>query len=73
MNTEPEKVSIPRFLNIFKRFSAADKMKIADEIDRETFEARWIALDAELPDIAIPEDEIMNEIRAVRYAEKEDR
>lgn len=73
MNIETEKISVPRFLNIFKKFSASDKIKIADQIDRETFEARWKVLDAELPDVEMSDDEIMDEIRAVRYAKKEKR
>lgn len=73
MNIETEKISVPRFLNIFKKFSASDKIKIADQIDRETFEARWKVLDAELPNVQMSDDEIMDEIRAVRYAKKEKR
>ncbi|MBX3296451.1 MAG: hypothetical protein KF762_12155 [Acidobacteria bacterium] len=73
MNTETEKISVPRFMNIFKKFSASDKIKIADQINRETFEARWKLLDAELPDVELSEQEIMDEVRAVRYAEKDKR
>ncbi len=73
MNIETEKISVPRFLTMFKEFSASDKIKIADQIDRETFEARWKVLDAELPDVQMSDDEIMDEIRAVRYAKKEKR
>jgi hypothetical protein len=70
MSTETEKISVPRFLSIFKRFSASDKIKIADQIDRETFEVRWKTLDAELPDVELSDEEIMDEVRSVRYAEK---
>jgi hypothetical protein len=73
MNIETEKISVPRFLTMFKKFSASDKIKIADQIDRETFEARWKLLDAELPDVQMSDDEIMDEVRAVRYAKKEKR
>ncbi len=73
MNIETEKISVPRFLTMFRKFSASDKIKIADQIDRETFEARWKVLDAELPDVEMSDDEIMDEIRAVRYARKEKR
>ncbi|HCA57880.1 MAG TPA: hypothetical protein DEP46_07865 [Blastocatellia bacterium] len=73
MNTDTEKISVPRFMNIFKKFSASDKIKIADQINRETFEARWKLLDAELPDVELSEQEIMDEVRAVRYAEKDKR
>ncbi len=73
MNIETEKITVPRFLTIFKKFSASDKIKIADEIDRETFEARWKVLDAELPDVEMSDEEIMDEVRAVRYGKKEKR
>jgi hypothetical protein len=73
MGTETEKISVPRFLNIFKKFSASDKLKIADQIDRETFEVRWKQLDAELPDIPMSDQEIVDEVRALRYARKENR
>lgn len=70
MNIETEKISVPRFLTIFKNFSPSEKIKIADQIDRETFASRWDLLDAELPDADISEDEIMDEVRTVRYAGK---
>jgi len=73
VSIETENISIPKFLKLFRRFSASDKIKIAHQIDRETFDARWTALDTELPDAALLESEIMNEVRAVRYAKKEDR
>jgi hypothetical protein len=73
VSIETENISVPKFLKLFRRFSASDKIKIADQIDRETFDARWTALDTELPDVALLESEIMNEVRAVRYAKKEDR
>ncbi len=66
MNIETEKVSVPRFLTMFKKFSASDQIKIAEQIDRETFEARWQALDAELPDVPMSDEEVMDEVRAVR-------
>ncbi|MGH9948182.1 MAG: hypothetical protein ACRD6X_13425 [Pyrinomonadaceae bacterium] len=73
MNIETEKITVPRFLTLFKRFSASQKIKIAEQIDRETFKDRWKSLDAELPDIQISDEEIMAEIRAVRYGERKAR
>ena len=73
MNTETEKITIPRFLNIFRKFSPSEKRKIAEEIDKETFEDRWKAMDANLPDVEMSDDEIMNEVRAVRYGGKKAR
>src|SRR5258708_26335733 len=67
MTTETEKISVPTFLSMFKKFSASDKVKIAEQIDRETFEVRWKRLDAELPDVVMSDNEIMEEVRAVRY------
>jgi len=68
-----EEISVPRFLSIFKRFSTADKIRIADQIDRETLEARWKALDEDLPDVVVSDEEIMAEVRAERHARKKDR
>lgn len=73
MNTETEKISVPRFLTIFKKFSPSEKIRIAEQIDQETFAERWEFLNAELPDAEISDEEIMDEVRAVRYGEKKDR
>lgn len=73
MNIEAEKITVPRFLSIFRRFSPSEKRKIAEQIDKETFEDRWQAMDAELPDVEMSDEEIMDEVRAVRYGEKKNR
>lgn len=67
MNTEAEKISVPRFLTLFRKFSSSEKVKIAEQIDQETFAERWTFLDSDLPDIEISEEDIMDEVRAVRY------
>lgn len=66
MKTESEKITVPRFLNMFEKFSPSEKLKIAEQINQKNFAERWNALDAELPDIEMSEEEIMNEVRSVR-------
>lgn len=68
MNITTEQLSVPKFLQLFENFSDEDKIKIADLIDRETFESRWKSLDSELPDVDMSDEEIMTELRAERYA-----
>jgi len=67
MGVEAEKITVPRFLNMFRRFTPSEKIEIAEQIDRQTFNDRWNLLDAELPDSEMSDEEIMNEVRAVRY------
>ncbi len=67
MGVETEKITVPRFLTMFRRFTPSEKIKIAEQIDRQTFADRWSLLDAELPDSEMSDTEIMDEIRAVRY------
>ena len=73
MELESKKISVPRFLTIFKRFSPSEKIKIAEQIDQQTFADRWTLLDAELPDVEMSDDDIMAEVRAVRCGEKANR
>jgi len=53
-------------LQLFNQFSKEDQLKIADTILQQAFEEQWQALDAELPDVEISEEEIMAEVIAVR-------
>ncbi len=69
MNINTEQLSVPKFLQLFEEFSVEEKIKIADQIDRETFESHWKALDYDLPDVEMSDEEIMAELRAVRYAD----
>ncbi len=71
MIVESEKITVPRFLTMFEKFSPSEKIRIAEQIDREMFTKRWELLDAELPDFEVSEKEIMSEIRAVRYGRKD--
>jgi hypothetical protein len=73
MEVKTEKITVPRFLTIFKKFSPSEKIKIAEQIDQQTFADRWALLDAELPDSGLSEDKIMTEVRAVRYGKKANR
>ena len=70
MKTETEKITVPRFINIFKKFSPSEKIRIAEQIDQQTFAERWKLLDMELPDLEMSDEEIMSEVRAVRYGKK---
>lgn len=70
MKTESEKITVPRFLTMFEEFSPSEKLKIAEKINQKTFAERWNVLDAELPDAEVSDEEIMNEVRAVRYGKK---
>ena len=64
---EATKISIPRFMQFFQRFSQTERLKIVEKINQQTFEERWQLLDEELPDVGLSENEIMDEVRAVRY------
>lgn len=67
-----KKIGIKEFLLLFNQFSKEEQIKIAEKIARQTFADRWTLLDEELPDTDdISEEEIMAEIKAVRYGQKE--
>jgi len=46
--------------------SKADQLKIAEQINEQTFKQRWRLTDKQLPDISISEEEITDEVRAIR-------
>ena len=72
MNAElinPQDMTIAKFLALFNRFTRAEQVQIARMIWKETFAEQWQLLDAELPDVEMPEEEILRELRAVRYGE----
>jgi hypothetical protein len=67
-----KKIGIKEFLLLFNQFSKEEQIKIAEKIALQTFADRWTLLDNELPDTdELSEDEIMAEIKAVRYGQKE--
>ncbi len=60
-------LTIAQFLTLFSRFSRAEQEQIARAIWKKTFASQWQLLDKELPDADISEEEILEELRAVRY------
>jgi hypothetical protein len=65
--TRMRKYSSDEFMGIFKSFKINKRLKIAREINRMLFSREWKKLDADLPDTKISDDEIMKEVKAVRY------
>ncbi len=67
-----KKLGIKKFLLLFNEFSKEEQIKIAEKIALQTFADRWALLDEELPDTEdITEEEIMAEVKSVRYGKKE--
>jgi hypothetical protein len=67
-----KKIGIKEFLLLFNQFSKEEQIKIAEKIALQTFADRWILVDKEMPDTdELTEEEVMAEIKAVRYGQKE--
>lgn len=67
-----KKIGIKEFLLLFNQFSKEEQIKIAEKIALQTFADRWVLLDEELPDTdELSQEDIMAEIKAVRYGQKE--
>jgi hypothetical protein len=67
-----KKIGIKEFLLLFNQFSKEEQIKIAEKIALQTFADRWILIDKEMPDTdELTEEEVMAEIKAVRYGQKE--
>lgn len=64
-------VNVVSFMSYFRRFSKKQQSRIAEQINETTFRERWMELDKELPDINMNEEEIMNEVRAVRNGKRQ--
>ncbi|MDB5088756.1 MAG: hypothetical protein JWR09_2750 [Mucilaginibacter sp.] len=62
-----ETVSVNKVLQLFNMLSKSEQLEIADKIDKQTFKERWQLMDKLLPNSDISEEEIMQEVRAVRY------
>jgi len=60
-------LSIDEFMKIVKLFNTEDKKQISQRINSKLLKREWEMLDAVLPDINMSEDEIISEIRQVRY------
>ena len=67
-----ETVSVNKILQLFNMLSKSEQLAVADKIDRQTFEERWQLVDNSLPDAGFSEDDIMKEVRAIRYAGRKD-
>lgn len=65
-----ETAAINKVLQLFNMLSRPEQLEIAGIIEMQTFEDRWKLADRSLPNVALSDDDIMNEVRAVRYAGK---
>lgn len=65
-----EAVSVNKILQLFNMLSKPEQLEIADKIEKQTFQERWKLMDEFLPDVEMSEEEIMEEVRAVRYGSK---
>lgn len=75
MNVElinPQDLTIAKFLALFNHFSRTEQIEIAKRIWEKTFAEQWAALDADLPDVDISEEEVLAELLSVRHGEKVD-
>jgi hypothetical protein len=67
-----ETASVNKVLQLFNMLSKSEQLEIADRIDKFTFEERWQIIDNALPNSELSEDDIMKEVRAIRYGDKKD-
>jgi hypothetical protein len=65
-----ETAGVSKILQLFNMLSKSEQLIIADKIDKQTFEERWQLADNSLPNSGFGEDDIMKEVRAIRYAGK---
>jgi hypothetical protein len=65
-----ETIKLNRFLQLFNKLSPPEQLAVADRISEQTLADRWKIFDSELPDTQISDDDIMDEVRAVRYGNK---
>jgi hypothetical protein len=65
-----ETANISKVLQLFNMLSKSEQLAVADKIDMQTFEERWKLADNSLPNSDFGEDDIMKEVRAVRYGIK---
>jgi len=65
-----ETVSVNRILKLFNLLSKSEQLEIADRINRQTFAERWQMTNGKMPDSGLSDDDIMEEVRAVRYGSK---
>jgi len=67
-----ETTSVDKFLQLFNTLSKSEQLEIAEKIDMQTFETRWLSVDLSLPNSDISDDDIMKEVGAIRYGSKKD-
>ncbi|RLD54418.1 MAG: hypothetical protein DRJ05_14705 [Bacteroidetes bacterium] len=67
INNSNIKLSTDEFIKICNFFSIEDRKQITQSIYNDTLREEWDILDSELPNIDISEEEIISEIRKVRY------
>jgi len=65
-----ETASKAKVLQLFNKLSKPEQLAVFEQISEQTFAQRWNLMDSELPDADITEEEIMEEVRAVRYGSK---
>ena len=65
-----ETVSVSKVLKLFNLLSKSEQLEIADRINRQTFAERWQMTSNKMPDSGLSDDDIMEEVRAVRYGSK---
>jgi hypothetical protein len=66
-----ETASVSKVLQLFNMLSKSEQLEIADKIDKQTFKDRWQTIDNSLPEVHISEEDIMQEVRAIRYGRKD--
>lgn len=62
--------SVNKVLQLFNLLSKSEQLELVSKIEKQTFKERWKLMDEFLPDVDISEEEIMEEVRAVRYGDK---
>lgn len=62
-----EAVNKTKVLQLFNKLSKPEQIAVFEQISTQTFAQRWSLADDELPDSKMTEEEIMQEVRAVRY------
>jgi 16S rRNA A1518/A1519 N6-dimethyltransferase RsmA/KsgA/DIM1 with predicted DNA glycosylase/AP lyase activity len=61
-----------KVLQLFNKLSKPEQVDVFEKISEQTFSQRWKMIDTELPNANISEEDIMEEVRAVRYGSKKD-
>lgn len=60
-------LSASEYIDLFKSFKVSQRLEIARQINLMTFRQEWKKLSPQMPDARISEEEIMQEVKAVRY------